>query len=286
MCQLIFPSPGPESPIPLTCLGRPLSSIDRHARLEEISNFKRSQGESLSSIPTPLGLPSSRPLLPGQTLFQTLPSLPSLLGTKPTRHPSSLTCNLPNPGSHSCLPYHHAMSGSSARRFTEKDLHNGNDHHDHKKDDWNEGERDGSPAALGRSRTSEQEANAARLRVTMTISFHITVALATTLLNKWALNLVPMPDVLLSMQMGLCVIFSWWIWAFNLGDVGSLMLSWEEVRTMWKYLGMRTIGVGMKVWCLNVSLHRLRTWSRPRLTRVVSTSKRRFIKPPVVSSSP
>lgn len=92
-----------------------------------------------------------------------------------------------------------------------------------------------------------------RLRVIFTVSFHICSALSVTLLNKWALNNIPLPQVLLAFQSGICVILSVVIKMFGVGNVGHLALPMGEIQKLWVYLFMRTLGVGMKVWCLNVS---------------------------------
>jgi len=92
-----------------------------------------------------------------------------------------------------------------------------------------------------------------RLAVIFTVSFHICSALSVTLLNKWALNNIPLPQVLLAFQSGICVLLSILVRTFGLGQVGSFAIPSGEFKKLWVYLAMRTIGVGMKVWCLNVS---------------------------------
>ena len=94
---------------------------------------------------------------------------------------------------------------------------------------------------------------ASRLAVIFTVSFHICSALSVTLLNKWALNNIPLPQVLLAFQSGICVLLSVLVRLLGLGQVGSLGIPSAEIKKLWVYLAMRTIGVGMKVWCLNVS---------------------------------
>ncbi|WVR08830.1 hypothetical protein IAU60_005888 [Kwoniella sp. DSM 27419] len=95
-------------------------------------------------------------------------------------------------------------------------------------------------------------AGPSRLKVLLTVSFHISIALSVTLLNKWALNTVPLPQVLLAFQTGICVILSIVVKAFGWGSVGTLNLPLSEVKRLWVYLIMRTVAVGMKVWCLNL----------------------------------
>lgn len=92
-----------------------------------------------------------------------------------------------------------------------------------------------------------------RLQVIFTVSFHIASALSVTLLNKWALNNVPLPQVLLAFQSGICVVLSIVVKMLGLGNVGHLALPFGEIQKLYVYLFMRTVGVGMKVWCLNVS---------------------------------
>ncbi|OCF32477.1 hypothetical protein I316_05904 [Kwoniella heveanensis BCC8398] len=99
---------------------------------------------------------------------------------------------------------------------------------------------------------NESNAGPSRLKVFLTVSFHICIALSVTLLNKWALNTVPLPQVLLAFQTGICVILSVIVKAAGWGSVGSLNLPMSEVQRLWVYLVMRTVAVGMKVWCLNL----------------------------------
>ncbi|WVQ63630.1 uncharacterized protein L199_001783 [Kwoniella botswanensis] len=91
-----------------------------------------------------------------------------------------------------------------------------------------------------------------RLVVFLTVSFHITIALSVTLLNKWALNNVPLPQVLLAFQTGTCVLLSLVVRIFSPESVGPLLMDIGELKRLWPYLFMRTVAVGMKVWCLNL----------------------------------
>ncbi|WVW79651.1 hypothetical protein I302_101620 [Kwoniella bestiolae CBS 10118] len=86
-----------------------------------------------------------------------------------------------------------------------------------------------------------------RLVVFLTVSFHITIALSVTLLNKWALNKVPLPQVLLAFQTGICVLLSLVVRIFSPDSVGPLMIDVGELRRLWPYLFMRTVAVGMKL---------------------------------------
>ncbi|WVQ92965.1 hypothetical protein IAU59_000027 [Kwoniella sp. CBS 9459] len=115
-------------------------------------------------------------------------------------------------------------------------------------------EKDVAAAAMVNNLGLANEANAgpSRLKVFLTVSFHICIALSVTLLNKWALNTVPLPQVLLAFQTGICVILSMIVKAAGWGSVGSLNLPISEVQRLWVYLVMRTVAVGMKVWCLNL----------------------------------
>ncbi|OCF56161.1 hypothetical protein L486_06102 [Kwoniella mangroviensis CBS 10435] len=88
--------------------------------------------------------------------------------------------------------------------------------------------------------------------VFLTVSFHITIALSVTLLNKWALNSVPLPQVLLAFQTGICVLLSLKVRMFSPDSIGPLLMDIEELKQLWPYLFMRTVAVGMKVWCLNL----------------------------------
>ena len=109
-----------------------------------------------------------------------------------------------------------------------------------------------------------------RVKVLLTVSFHITIAASVTLLNKWALNTVPLPNLILAFQTGICVLLSI-VAKWSGYGVGQLMMPQQEIQSMWKYLVMRTVAVGMKVWCLNVS--------RPIIdTAKVSSSQPRSIK--------
>ncbi|WVF65289.1 hypothetical protein IAT40_000013 [Kwoniella sp. CBS 6097] len=113
-------------------------------------------------------------------------------------------------------------------------------------------EKDAAAAMNNLGLANEANAGPSRLKVFLTVSFHICIALSVTLLNKWALNTVPLPQVLLAFQTGICVILSIIVKAAGWGQVGSLNLPISEVQRLWVYLVMRTVAVGMKVWCLNL----------------------------------
>ncbi|WWC63754.1 uncharacterized protein I303_106359 [Kwoniella dejecticola CBS 10117] len=100
--------------------------------------------------------------------------------------------------------------------------------------------------------TNNTDNQPSRLTVFLTVSFHITIALSVTLLNKWALNNVPLPQVLLAFQTGICVLFSLIVKIVSSDSIGPLNIDVKEIKRLWPYLFMRTLAVGMKVWCLNL----------------------------------
>jgi len=105
----------------------------------------------------------------------------------------------------------------------------------------------------GQDTSTTASASPSRIQVIATVTFHICSAMSVTLLNKWALNNIPLPQVLLAFQSGICVAMSVGVKMAGLGNIGTLALPLAEVHKLWIYLFMRTVGVGMKVWCLNVS---------------------------------
>ena len=92
-----------------------------------------------------------------------------------------------------------------------------------------------------------------RLAVIFSVPFPICSASSVTLINKWALHHIPLPQVLLAFQSGMCFLLSIVVRMSGSGQFGSFIMLSGEFKRLWVYLVMWTFRVGLNVWCLNVS---------------------------------
>lgn len=96
------------------------------------------------------------------------------------------------------------------------------------------------------------EASPSRLTIAATVGFHITTALAVTLLNKAVLNILPVPILLLLCQSVISLVFIFL--ASSLSLYSPPKLEYGFIKGILPILAMKIIAQLSKTYCLLVRI--------------------------------